>query len=89
MPRSNMITAVEPTAAIGSQRLLALVLLMRWSGLSIKDAARYGEEYPDQVREQLFSIEALTGRVLFKGGTSLSKIFHAINRSSEDIDRCR
>ena len=36
--------------------------------------------------EQLFSIEALTGRVLFKGGTSLSKIFHAINRFSEDID---
>ena len=26
------------------------------------------------------------GRLLFKGGTSLSKIFHAINRFSEDID---
>lgn len=36
--------------------------------------------------EQLFSIEALAGRLLFKGGTSLSKIFHAINRFSEDID---
>ena len=35
---------------------------------------------------QLFSIEALSGRLLFKGGTSLSKIFHAINRFSEDID---
>jgi hypothetical protein len=35
---------------------------------------------------QLFSIEELTGRLLFKGGTSLSKIFHAINRFSEDID---
>jgi hypothetical protein len=32
------------------------------------------------------SIEALSGRLLFKGGTSLSKIFHAINRFSEDID---
>ena len=36
--------------------------------------------------KQLFSIEALAGRLLFKGGTSLSKIFHAINRFSEDID---
>jgi hypothetical protein len=38
------------------------------------------------VLNQLFSIEALSGRLLFKGGTSLSKIFHAINRFSEDID---
>lgn len=30
---------------------------------------------------QLFSIEALSGRLLFKGGTSLSKIFHSINRA--------
>jgi len=36
--------------------------------------------------KQLFSIEALSGRLLFKGGTSLSKIFHAINRFSEDLD---
>jgi hypothetical protein len=36
--------------------------------------------------KQLFSIDTLTGRLLFKGGTSLSKIFHAINRFSEDID---
>jgi hypothetical protein len=35
---------------------------------------------------QIFSIEALSGRLLFKGGTSLSKIFHAVNRFSEDID---
>jgi hypothetical protein len=38
------------------------------------------------VLKQLFSIEAFAGRLLFKGGTSLSKIFHAINRFSEDID---
>ncbi|HTX35751.1 MAG TPA: nucleotidyl transferase AbiEii/AbiGii toxin family protein [Bryobacteraceae bacterium] len=38
------------------------------------------------VLQQLFSIETLSGRILFKGGTSLSKIFHAINRFSEDID---
>lgn len=36
--------------------------------------------------KQLFSINALRGRLLFKGGTSLSKVFHAINRFSEDID---
>jgi hypothetical protein len=35
---------------------------------------------------QLFSMEELSGRLVFKGGTSLSKIFHAINRFSEDID---
>ena len=38
------------------------------------------------ILKQLFSIEDLSGRLLFKGGTSLSKIFHAINRFSEDID---
>jgi hypothetical protein len=38
------------------------------------------------ILKQLFSVEALSGRLLFKGGTSLSKIFHAINRFSEDID---
>jgi len=38
------------------------------------------------VLQQLFSIEVLSGRLLFKGGTSLSKVFHAINRFSEDID---
>lgn len=36
--------------------------------------------------QQLFSTDALAGRLLLKGGTSLSKIFHAINRFSEDID---
>jgi hypothetical protein len=36
--------------------------------------------------KQLFAIDALRGRLLFKGGTSLSKIYHAINRFSEDID---
>src|SRR2546421_422539 len=38
------------------------------------------------VLKQLFSIDAFNGRLLFKGGTSLSKIFNAINRFSEDID---
>ncbi len=36
--------------------------------------------------KQLFSIEAFRERLLFKGGTSLSKIFNAIRRFSEDID---
>jgi hypothetical protein len=38
------------------------------------------------VLKQLFSINSLKRRLLFKGGTSLSKVFHAINRFSEDID---
>lgn len=36
--------------------------------------------------KQLFSIGPFSGRLLFKGGTSLSKVFGAINRFSEDID---
>ena len=36
--------------------------------------------------KQLFAMDALRDRLLFKGGTSLSKIYHAINRFSEDID---
>jgi hypothetical protein len=36
--------------------------------------------------DQLFSIEEFKGRLLFKGGTSLSKVFGAIARFSEDID---
>lgn len=38
------------------------------------------------VLRQLFLNRAFEGRLLFKGGTSLSKIFKAINRFSEDID---
>ena len=38
------------------------------------------------VLKQLFSIETFQDRLLFKGGTSLSKIFKAIHRFSEDID---
>jgi hypothetical protein len=38
------------------------------------------------VLKQLFSNKAFEARLLFKGGTSLSKIFQAINRFSEDID---
>ena len=36
--------------------------------------------------KQLFGIEAFRDNILFKGGTSLSKIFNAIHRFSEDID---
>jgi hypothetical protein len=36
--------------------------------------------------KQVFSIEAFRDMLLFKGGTSLSKVFDAINRFSEDID---
>jgi hypothetical protein len=36
--------------------------------------------------KQLFSIEEFDGRLIFKGGTSLSKCFDLIRRFSEDID---
>ena len=35
---------------------------------------------------RLFSVEDLSKRILFKGGTSLSKVFKVIERFSEDID---
>lgn len=35
---------------------------------------------------QVFSLEALPAGLLFKGGTSLSKVFRVIDRMSEDID---
>lgn len=34
----------------------------------------------------LFSIDAVKDHLTFKGGTSLSKIYHVIERFSEDID---
>jgi hypothetical protein len=35
---------------------------------------------------RIFEVEAVTPHVVFKGGTSLSKVFGAIQRFSEDID---
>lgn len=35
---------------------------------------------------QLFTMPSLRGHIVFKGGTSLSKVFGAIHRFSEDID---
>ena len=36
--------------------------------------------------KQIFTIDAFGEMLLFKGGTSLSKVFGAIQRFSEDID---
>ena len=36
--------------------------------------------------EQLFSIPELDGHLIFKGGTTLSKVHDVIQRFSEDID---
>lgn len=38
------------------------------------------------VLKKLFASEDLKGQLVFKGGTSLSKVFHLIHRFSEDID---
>jgi predicted nucleotidyltransferase component of viral defense system len=38
------------------------------------------------VLQQLFTLEAFRYRLLFKGGTSLSKVFGVIERFSEDLD---
>lgn len=36
--------------------------------------------------KQIFSIDSLRERLLFQGGTSLSKLFGVIHRFSEDVD---
>jgi hypothetical protein len=36
--------------------------------------------------KELFALPAIGGHLIFKGGTSLSKVFKIINRFSEDID---
>ena len=38
------------------------------------------------ILKQLFTIKEFSGRLIFKGGTSLSKCFNLIQRFSEDID---
>jgi hypothetical protein len=38
------------------------------------------------ILKQLFTIKEFSGRLVFKGGTSLSKCFNLIQRFSEDID---
>ena len=38
------------------------------------------------ILKQLFTIKEFNGRLIFKGGTSLSKCFNLIQRFSEDID---
>lgn len=38
------------------------------------------------ILKRLFSDPALAGHMVFKGGTSLSKVFGLIDRFSEDID---
>ena len=38
------------------------------------------------ILKQLYTIKELDGRLIFKGGTSLSKCFNLIQRFSEDID---
>ncbi|MCA9408595.1 MAG: nucleotidyl transferase AbiEii/AbiGii toxin family protein [Candidatus Omnitrophica bacterium] len=38
------------------------------------------------VLNKIFSLEQLHSNMIFKGGTSLSKVFNVINRFSEDVD---
>lgn len=54
--------------------------------LGVADAIVEKDFWVSWVLKQLFSNKAFEGRLLFKGGTSLSKIYQAINRFSEDID---
>ena len=56
------------------------------SKLNISPAAIEKDFWVCWVLGQLFSSELLKSKILFKGGTSLSKVFNLINRFSEDID---
>jgi hypothetical protein len=53
---------------------------------NLQDAVVEKDFWVCWVLKQLFSMEPFAHRLLFKGGTSLSKVFRAINRFSEDID---
>lgn len=54
--------------------------------LGVADAIVEKDFWVCWILQQLFTIEGLSERLLFKGGTSLSKIYHVIQRFSEDID---
>ncbi len=38
------------------------------------------------ILKKIFQCEQIADSIMFKGGTSLSKVFHIIKRFSEDID---
>lgn len=54
--------------------------------MSVADTIAEKDFWVCWVLQQLFTLEAFRGRLLFKGGTSLSKVFGVIKRFSEDID---
>jgi hypothetical protein len=54
--------------------------------MGVADAIAEKDFWVCWVLQQLFTIDSLRKRLLFKGGTSLSKIYKVIQRFSEDID---
>ena len=54
--------------------------------LGVADAIAEKDFWVCWVLQQLFTMDSLSERLLFKGGTSLSKIYKVIQRFSEDID---
>ena len=56
------------------------------AGLALPPAAVEKDFWVCWTLARLFSSERLAPRILFKGGTSLSKVFNLIRRFSEDID---
>jgi hypothetical protein len=54
--------------------------------LGVADAIAEKDFWVCWVLQQLFTIDSLSERLLFKGGTSLSKIYKVIQRFSADID---
>ena len=52
----------------------------------IRDAIVEKDFWVCWVLKKLFSDETLKNRLVFKGGTSLSKVYKLIDRFSEDVD---
>lgn len=75
----NEVATIEPSAR-------AELFSETAARMGVADAIVEKDFWVCRALKQLFSNKAFEGRFLFKGGTSLSKIFHAINRFSEDID---
>ena len=70
----------------GEDRRLALTHAAL--GLQLQPAILEKDFWVSWLLGLLFSHPALQGQLVFKGGTSLSKVFGVIDRFSEDIDLC-
>jgi len=77
--------AEDPYLSLTSRERLELIdAASRQSGLA--PAILEKDYWVCQVLDALFTLPGLGGHLVFKGGTSLSKVYRLIDRFSEDVD---